>query len=212
VDLGYYYYFDSLGSGMSPGDTVTTLNIEFSAFNATSRMDGIELRWRTESEENIYQWAVEKKQGDAFTEIGRLDASGNAQGPSEYRFLDGDVVYGHSYTYRISYLTNSGKKHACGILTVPFVPASMSEPHLFPISPNPVRLDAQASFLVPKKAVASLKVYNLTGRVVQTVLEGEREPGLYTVRVPFEGYAQGIYFIEFVCDGERSLRKVTLLR
>jgi hypothetical protein len=212
LDLGYYYYFDSLGSGVSPGDTVSSLNIELSAFTATCRMDGIELLWRTESEEDIYQWAVEKKEGDEFREIGRLEASGNAQGPAEYRFLDRDVEHGHSYTYRLYYITNTGKKTACGVMTVPFVPSSLTEPHLFPISPNPVRLDAQATFLVPEKAVATLKVYDLTGRMVRRVFEEEKEPGLYTVSIPFAKYPQGVYFIEFQCDGERTLRKVTVLR
>ncbi len=211
-DLNYYYYFDALGSGMSPGDDVITLNIELSAFNATCRMEGIELEWRTESEEDIYQWAVEKKEGDEFREIGRLDASGNPQGPTEYTFMDRDVEYGHSYTYKLLYISNLGKKRECGTMTVLFAPSQLKNPHLYPISPNPVRTDANASFIIPQKAVASLKVYDITGRIIQTVFEEEKEPGLYTVNVTFKKCAQGIYFIEFQCDGERTLRKVTVLR
>jgi hypothetical protein len=212
TNLNYYYYFNWLGDAMSPGDDVSTLNIELSAFTATCGMDGIELVWRTESEEDIYQWAIEKREGEEFVEIGRLSGAGNAQGPTEYRFLDSDVVYGHSYTYRLSYITVSGKKEACGTMTVPFIPSSLKNPHLYPISPNPVRSNANATFLVTKKAVASLKVYDLTGRIIQTVFEEEKEPGLYTATVPFKHCAQGVYFIEFQCEGERMLRKVTLLR
>lgn len=212
VDLGYYYYFDRLGDGMSPGDTVVTLLIELTAFNATSRTEGIELKWRTEGEEDVYQWAVEKKEGDGFREIGRLEGAGNSQGPTEYTFLDRDVTYGNTYTYLLSYISSLGKRTACATITVPFVPFLMNEPHLYAISPNPVRSNADVTFLVTKKAMASLKVYDLTGRVVRTVFEEEKEVGLHTVNVPLSDHAQGVYFVEFQCDGERFLRKITVVR
>ncbi|TET22115.1 MAG: T9SS type A sorting domain-containing protein [Candidatus Cloacimonadota bacterium] len=211
TDLHYYYYFSSLQGGVSPREEGQALAIELTAFTATCRIDGVELRWRTESEQEIYQWIIEKKEGELFNEIGRLEAGGTSQTPREYAFLDTDVLYAHSYTYRLLYIDSHGKKVSCSSITVPFVPSIPKAPHLYPVSPNPVHLDAQISFSLPEKALVSLKIYDITGRMIRTIINGTKEPGFYTTIVPFEKFLQGVYFIEYQCESERLLRKITVL-
>ncbi len=212
TNLNYYYYFDALGSGVSPREEGSVLDIELSAFNAISRMDGIEIMWRTESENEIYQWIIEKKEDDDYNEIGRVNGAGNSQSPQEYTFLDRDVVYGHTYTYKLFSLNNSGNKTYCASIIVQFSPSLSRTPQLYPVSPNPARLNSKIRFSIPEKAFVSLKVYDISGRQIETVVYEIKEPGIYNINWPVKKHPQGVYFIEFQCENERVIRKITFLR
>jgi hypothetical protein len=212
TDLYYYYYFDRLGSGMSPGDTVVALELQLSAFTAMSGIDGVELRWRTEGEHDIYQWIVEREDGEEFREIGRLNGSGNSQVPQDYQFKDENVIRGETYTYRLQSLDSWGNRRRHGTITVQFTPLYPRIPSLFAISPNPVCAQSQIQFSIPNKSFVNLRVLDVSGRVVETVVNEMRDPGIYTESWPRKRYGQGIYFIELQCEGERVVEKVTILR
>lgn len=212
TNLNYYYYFDALGSGVSPREAGSVLDIELSVFNAISRMDGIEIIWRTESENEIYQWIIEKKEDDDYNEIGRVNGAGNSQSPQEYTFLDRDVVYGHTYTYKLLSLNNSGNKTYCASIIVQFSPSFSRTPQLYPVSPNPIRVSSKIRFSIPEKAFVSLKVYDISGRQIETVVYEMKEPGIYNINWPNKKHPQGVYFIEFQCEREKVIRKITFLR
>ncbi len=210
--LTHYYHFDSLGMGVSPRKEGTALEITLTSFTAVSLLDGVQLNWRIESESEIYQWIIERKSGYTFGEIGRIDGKGGSQSPVEHSFVDRDVVREHNYTYRLIALDNSGHKNYLGNLTAQFSPPYPAVPYLYSITPNPARFSSQIQFSIPKKAFVSLKIYNITGMVVETVLNEEKEAGVYSLLWQIGKHAQGLYFIEFQCGGERILRKVTLLK
>ena len=84
-------------------------------------------------------------------------------------------------------------------------------------SPNPFRAASSLSFSLPSRSDVSVVVYDLRGRVVATLLEGERAAGAHEVRwggrdddgreVP-----SGIYFVRLRSARESATRKVVLLR
>jgi len=88
---------------------------------------------------------------------------------------------------------------------------------LLPTNPNPVKSNALIYYALPKDANVSLKVYNLLGQEVRTLVDGHQSSGIHSVvfnSQDSKGNAlpQGVYFYRLT-TGDRSLtRKLTLLR
>jgi hypothetical protein len=88
---------------------------------------------------------------------------------------------------------------------------------LDPGFPNPFRDRATFRFLLKERAEVALRVYDVEGRLVATLAEGVKgpgvhyvtwEPGLYGGRAP----AAGIYFVSLKAGAHLAGRKVLLLR
>ena len=58
----------------------------------------------------------------------------------------------------------------------------------------------------------SLKVFDLTGREVVTLVDGQRAKGIYTVRWDASGYASGVYYYRMSAGTFHETRKLLLLR
>ncbi|MDI6839604.1 MAG: alpha/beta fold hydrolase [bacterium] len=73
--------------------------------------------------------------------------------------------------------------------------------NLFQVSPNPFGSEAKIRFGLPKKGVVSLKIYDISGRLVKTLVNSKKEPGYYNVSFDAKGLATGIYFAKFEAGG-----------
>jgi hypothetical protein len=211
VNLYYYYHYDNLGTGVCPKNA-STLDIALTSLTANSTLKGVEIEWRLECESEIYQWIVEKKNGDSFREIGRVKGAGNSQSPHTYVFLDSDVARGCSYTYRLYSLSNSGVKICRGTITVTFSPIYPEVVNLYPVIPNPGRSRARVSFVVPGYSFVSLKIYGISGRVVKEILDEFKDPGVYETDISLAGFPQGVYFLELQCMDRRIMKKFTVIK
>lgn len=88
---------------------------------------------------------------------------------------------------------------------------------LLPIKPNPVKENVKICYSLPSNADVSLKVYNLLGQEVKTLVNGPKKSGVHSVTFDTKdskgnALPQGVYFYRLTV-GDRSLtRKITLLR
>ena len=57
-----------------------------------------------------------------------------------------------------------------------------------------------------------LDVFNSAGERIETLAEGFREPGTYSVRFSADGLASGIYFYTLEASGKKLTGKMILLR
>ncbi|MGA9116064.1 MAG: M14 family zinc carboxypeptidase [Bacteroidota bacterium] len=67
--------------------------------------------------------------------------------------------------------------------------------HLGPNYPNPFNPSTEVGLRVPAAGRAYVGVYDLLGREVRTVFEGDLEPGLHALRVDGTGLAGGVYYL-----------------
>ena len=77
--------------------------------------------------------------------------------------------------------------------------------------PNPVASTATISFSVPKATDVSLKVYDATGRVVSTLVNGKVDAGTHTVAWNANDVASGVYFYRLSTDEFTKTRKMVVL-
>ena len=67
-------------------------------------------------------------------------------------------------------------------------------------------------FNLPAQANVKLKIYNLVGELVKTILDKQMEAGYHEVYFDASGFASGIYFYRLEAENYLSIRKMLLLR
>ena len=92
-----------------------------------------------------------------------------------------------------------------------------SEFALFQNYPNPFNPSTQISFDIPKSEFVTLRVYNLLGQDVKTIINQSMVPGRYTVEwngndMLNNDVASGVYFYELRGESFISRKKMLLIR
>jgi len=90
-----------------------------------------------------------------------------------------------------------------------FTPVSYK---LYQNYPNPFNPSTTISFNVIKQDHVSLRVYNILGEVVATLVNEVKSPGNYSVRFDARGLSSGIYFYEFNSGNFRDVKKMIILK
>ena len=92
---------------------------------------------------------------------------------------------------------------------------------LIPIAPNPTIRNATIRYVIPGSAGASLnasvRVFDISGRMVRVLGAGTHAPGPHTVSWDGRNSAgarlgAGVFFVELAAGSNRSVRRVILLR
>jgi len=96
--------------------------------------------------------------------------------------------------------------------------AGAGAPRLLANVPNPFNPSTEVRFELPAAADVTVAVYDLSGRLVRTLLSAEsREAGVHGVRwdgrdAAGRAQASGTYFVRLSAGGELGLRKITLVQ
>lgn len=78
--------------------------------------------------------------------------------------------------------------------------------------PNPFNPCTQISYSLAKDCMATLKIYDVTGREVVTLVHEQKRAGAYQVTLSAQDMAAGVYFYQLTADGYRMTRKFIILR
>jgi hypothetical protein len=83
--------------------------------------------------------------------------------------------------------------------------------------PNPFNPMAEIRFSLPRAGRVSLRVYDLAGRLVRTLVDGQMGPGHHSERWDGRddaglGVASGVYYARLVAAQETSIKPMTLVR
>lgn len=78
--------------------------------------------------------------------------------------------------------------------------------------PNPFNSNTTISFSVPRSGQVTLKIFNLLGEEVATLVSGNRDAGTFTVEWNADGQPSGVYFYRLKAGDFIQTRKLVLLR
>lgn len=81
-----------------------------------------------------------------------------------------------------------------------------------PNQPNPFNPVTTLEFSIPARSRVVMKVYDVNGREVMTVVDEDLGPGRHTRTLDAEGLSSGIYFCRMVAGRFVETRKVVLLK
>jgi hypothetical protein len=91
----------------------------------------------------------------------------------------------------------------------------MSMPRKFELNkayPNPFNPSTSISLHMPMKGNVDVAVYDLNGRVVQTLLSGMQSEGDYNIIWNASGQSSGMYLIRAKTEKQTAVQKVLLLK
>lgn len=83
---------------------------------------------------------------------------------------------------------------------------------LYDAYPNPFNPTTNISFEVSRKMNVAINIYDLTGKLVQNLFSGVREPGKYEIQFNAEKLSSGMYFYRVEADGFTETNKLVLLK
>lgn len=154
---------------------------------------------RKDGKHHFTQLASEIGQGRVWIPLG-----------SHISYLRGVVMFSGN-AYKVVPRTNDdfGTITSVSIDRSPEVPADYSLEQNYPNPFNPV---STIQFNVPTAGFVSVKVYNLLGQEVETLVQGVQAPGKYTVQFDGSRFGSGVYFYRLQAGQFTQTKKMILMK
>lgn len=78
--------------------------------------------------------------------------------------------------------------------------------------PNPFNASTTVEFSIPEPQVVKLKIYNLLGREVKTLVDEYKQAGIYSITFDASDLSSGVYFYRVEAADFAKTRKMILLK
>jgi hypothetical protein len=214
----YYFAIQAVNyagqaSGYSEEKSIqlVTAAVLIAHFDASASGRSVKLSWAVESNENISGYRIYRRTADGDERI--LVSTPLSGSATDY--VDADVRSGTHYTYVLAALRDDGSE-------IRSAPASTTTPAialaLEPNAPNPFRDNTRIPFVLDADAHVTIRVYDVRGSLVTTLLDGPLAQGLHDVSwngadANGKQVASGAYFYT-LRSGDRQMqsRKMLLVR
>jgi hypothetical protein len=108
---------------------------------------------------------------------------------------------------------DSGVYRGTLMTSVDYIPSERTNAVvLSPNYPNPFNPTTTIGYAIPKLAKVSLKVYDVLGREVLTLVDGLQEAGYHHVSLNATHFASGIYFYKITAGPFTDVKKLVVVR
>jgi len=188
------------------------LPVELAGFEADRSGENVVLRWQTLSETNNAGFDIERSiDGGAFAKVGYESGQGTTTETTSYQFVDARLPYGVSeVSYRLRQVDVDGDETLSDARRVTFTPTDVS---LIGSVPNPVASNqAEIRYELPEAMNVRLSVYDLLGRQIATLVDGEQVAKQHRVTFDASSLASGTYLIRLETDRGATTSKMTIAR
>jgi hypothetical protein len=198
------YNFDNFTFNNAP------LSVELITFQATSGENGINLEWQTATEINNKGFEIERNTNSSWVKIGFIEGKGNSTTKNDYSFNDKNPV-GDTIHYRLKQIDYNGSFKYSKEIEV----AADLAPNNYSLSqnyPNPFNPSTKINYRIAKAGKVVLKIYDLLGKEVSTLVDENKPSGSYSVAFNASNLPSGIYIYVLRSDGFASNNKMILLK
>ena len=194
------------------------LPVGLKSFTSTTNLRDVNLKWVTENEVNnsgfeILRCAQNDNGGqndNTWAKVGFMNGNGTKNSPTNYTFTDTKLNSG-KYKYRLKQIDNNGNFEYFDLSGV----VEIGIPVKFNLSqnyPNPFNPTTKIDFDLPQDSKVSIKVYDISGKEVSTLVNDVRTAGYYTVLFDASNLSSGVYFYRIMTgDGKFVMTKKLLL-
>ncbi|MCL6097089.1 MAG: T9SS type A sorting domain-containing protein, partial [Bacteroidetes bacterium] len=156
----------------------------------------------------------EKSVASSWEKIGFVAGHGNSNSPKSYTFTD-QPSGGTSFSYRLKQIDNDGKFKYYDAITVTLTPKQKAE--LMDNFPNPFNPSTAIKFYIPNNSDVSIKIYDVLGKEVTTLINRQAEAGYHIVYWNGKdsygsNAASGVYIYRLTAGSFAETKKMTLLK
>ncbi len=188
-------------------------------FSAVPGNREVALNWATASETNTQEFVISRsnEREGVYAEVYRGAAAGNSSTTRNYSWTDRSVANDRTYYYKLHLIDANGNHvyNQDGQTVIVEATPGSSIPSQFALSqnfPNPFNSQTTFGFALPANEMVSLKVFDLLGREVATVINRQMEAGIHTVNWSAEGLATGLYTYTLTAGSSTETKKLLFLK
>jgi len=189
--------------------------VELTSFSyALAGGNAVTISWQTASEVDNYAWEIERSTDNQnYTNVWSIDVAGTNPFGDKYSYTD-NVPTAGMYYYRLADVSKTGEKTYHGPISV-VVGAVYALGQSYP---NPAgSRPAAIKYSLKNPGQTSLKIYNLLGEEVKTLVNGKQEANFYTVHWDGrdnkgQSVANGVYFYKLNSGDFSATKKMMVLR
>ena len=181
----------------------------------------VELIWITATELNNKGFEIERLQNSRITKfqdwitIGFVEGNGTTTEQQSYSFIDpvsgtGKNLSAGKYQYRLKQIDFDGSFEYSQIIE-----AVVESPTKFSLEqnyPNPFNPVTSIKYVVGSLQNVTLKVYDILGNEIETLVNEEKPAGTYEVEFDGSGFPSGVYFYKLEAGNFIETRKMVLIK
>jgi len=180
------------------------LPVELSSFTANVDRNKVTLNWVTVSEINNSGFEIERStvsQGipNVWDRVGSVAGYGTTFTPQYYSFTDQRLNTG-KYNYRLKQIDLNGNYEYYNLSNEVEIGIKV----IYKVSqnyPNPFNPTTKIDYELQDDGMVNIKLYDLSGKEVRTIVNAERTAGYYTLEFNAEGLSSGVYIYRMEIDG-----------
>ena len=194
--------------------------VELTSFTAKAVDNQVKLAWTTQSETENLGFHVHRSlfENASYIRITSeiIAGSGNSSQSHTYSYTDQNIEPGKIYYYKLADLDFNGNINFHGPISVAVDHSQPREYSLAQNTPNPFNPQTQIQFALKESGRVTLKIYNLSGQLVRTLLDAEKSTGSYSVI--WDGtdehgikVTSGTYLYRLQVNGFRQTKKLVFI-
>ena len=196
----------------------TTVPVELLSFSSSVSANVVTLKWSTATETNNRGFEIERSadrsnlpDGKAgWIEIGFREGKGTTTEPQQYSYSDNlSGITSSKLYYRLKQVDFDGSFKYSDIVEAVIAPSVFSLSQNYP---NPFNPTTTISYQLPENSFVTLKVYDILGREVATLLNEYKPAGKYEVDFNAAALPSGVYFYQIKAGNYTAIKKMILLR
>src|SRR3989304_1354753 len=214
------WYLDDIGIIV-----YSAVPVELISFTAKVEQSKVMLEWETATETNNYGFELERSltpplsKGEGVSEwakIGFVNGNGTTEEIKLYSFVDKNLKQGQ-YLYRLKQINMDGSYKYSNEVEVQIQPGKYSLEQNYP---NPFNPSTKITYSIPAVGTSlmkflqfvQLKVYDVLGNEVATLVEEYREAGRYEITFNASDLASGMYLYILKAGDFVETKKMILVR
>lgn len=221
IDANNSLYISLTRNSLASTDKIVTLKysnsllpVELTLFNYEKRENNVLLKWTTSSELNNSGFDIERKDivNNSWRKIGSVAGHGNSATENKYTYPDNNLISG-TYTYRLKQVDYNGNYKYYDLQNEVVI----GVPKKFVLNqnyPNPFNPATKITFEIPKDEYISLKLYDISGREITSLINTNLSAGYHTVALNAADYnlSSGIYFYKLNSADYSVIKRMILLK
>ncbi len=173
--------------------------IQLVEFSGRIQNGSAHLFWSTMSEINNDHFIIAHSNDlNVFSEVGKIDGSGNSLHLNEYDFVHSNIPSGTNY-YKLIQVDLDGTRFESDILVLE------NKRSRFTIVPNPVSDIVNLQFEYPSSSDNNIRLFNVQG---QLLVRESVNSGAQNFELNLSQFPTGIYLLEYVDAGQRYQKRL----
>ncbi|GAB1349185.1 hypothetical protein MASR1M107_13980 [Ignavibacteriales bacterium] len=191
-------------------NTLSIVPVELASLSATVTGNDVNLKWSTATELNNNGFEIERKSGEgSWSKVSFVKGNGTTTKITEYAYTDKGVKTG-KYQYRLKQIDFDGSINYSYAIEV-----EVGTPMTFELSqnfPNPFNPTTTISYRIPETSGVTLKIFDVTGTEVMTLVNQKQEAGSYTINFDATNLASGMYIYKIESGKYNAVKKMMLMK